>query len=69
MMLNGFVMKWMKGQPMANESLIQIIGNALAKAKKALQAEQDPGIMMDLIEIGAALECVKEYMEFERANP
>jgi hypothetical protein len=54
---------------MGNEALIQIINNALAKSKKALQTEQDPGIMMDLIEIGAALECVKEFLEFERANP
>jgi hypothetical protein len=59
----------MKGQPMGNEALIQIIDNALAKSKKALQTEQDPAIMMDLIEIGAALECVKEYLEFEIANP
>jgi hypothetical protein len=59
----------MKGRPMGNEALIQIINNALAKSKKALQTEQDPGIMMDLIEIGAALECVKEFLEFERANP
>ena len=69
MKLSGFAMKLMKGQPMGNEALIQIINNALAKAKKALQTEQDPGIMMDLIEIGAALECVKEYLGFERANP
>lgn len=54
---------------MGNEALIQIINNALAKSKKALQTEQDPGIMMDLIEIGAALECVKEYLEFESAHP
>ena len=54
---------------MKNEALIQIINNALTKSKKALQTEQDPAIMMDLIEIGAALECVKEYLEFESAHP
>ena len=46
-----------------------MIDHALAKSKKALQTEENPAIMMDLIEIGAALECVKEYLEFERAHP
>lgn len=54
---------------MTSDVLIRMIDHALSKSKKALQSEQDPGIMMDLIEIGAALECVKEYLEFESANP
>ena len=54
---------------MTNESLIRMIDHALALGKKSVQTEQDPAIMLDLIDIGAVLECVKEYLEFERANP
>ena len=54
---------------MTSEVLIRMIDHALAKSKKALQTEENPAIMMDLIEIGAALECVKEYLEFESAHP
>lgn len=56
-------MRSTNGAPMTSDVLIRMIDHALAKSKKALQSEQDPGIMMDLIEIGAALECVKEYLD------
>lgn len=48
---------------MANESLIRIIDHALFLSKKSIQTEQDPAIMLNLIEVGAALECVKEYLD------
>ena len=54
---------------MINESLIRMVDHALALSKKSVQTEQDPAIMLDLIDIGAVLECVKEYLEFERAHP
>ena len=54
---------------MTSDVLIQMIDHALALGKKSVQTEQDPAIMLDLIDIGAVLECVKEYLEFERANP
>ena len=54
---------------MTSDVLIRMIDHALVLGKKSVQTEQDPAIMLDLIDIGAVLECVKEYMEFERANP
>ena len=59
---SGCAMRLM-GAPMTSEVLIRMIDHALAKSKRALQTEENPAIMMDLIEIGAALECVKEYLD------
>ena len=59
---SGCAMRLM-GPNMTSEVLIRMIDHALAKSKMALQTEENPAIMMDLIEIGAALECVKEYLD------
>ena len=59
---SGCAMRLM-GPNMTSEVLIRMIDHALAKSKKALQTEENPAIMMDLIEIGATLECVKEYLD------